>query len=393
MKEDIDRFWRVSEQLDEASRQECLVEWSESSTRDLEAQEAAFRLAVAVGRCRLFGIEPAEESLRGELLWSMGDAALRAASRAAGRLWRELQLIEDMLLDCDTAPERHTLATGILEDRLDLEGARLAFHASQEEGIRAAGAAPPLWHQRLELYAAQLSDLDATIRSNQESLSAVAETYWPANVATCLASEIWLPRPWWLTSECTRLYQENRALIAELHRAGESLAVYLYLEECLWSRLDDRRMENDCDPSVELAGGEEPDASAQAHELAMAADAGAALERVPVRTAAARFVQRDQREDARLELLINTDWVSVNPRRLPPQLAAVVQFTCRCPGRFGGLTDSPTTWRMRLGPIVKDLELRRSGGFLLGSAKVSALELGHLPRMVVGQRVALRRVG
>jgi hypothetical protein len=177
---------------------------------DLSGAQAAYRLAVALGRCRLFGVEPGAD-LDGTL---PAELALPAAATLAGQL--EVLTEEARQLgprwDCAVDPiEADGLCVDLLDARMEawaalsaIDEANRACRDAGEPGEVPLAQALDHVHDRLEAF-------DSVLAEQVDILATVADTRLLDNWRGLLGAEHRRRLPWWLDG---RLEQAARAAMA-----------------------------------------------------------------------------------------------------------------------------------------------------------------------------------
>jgi hypothetical protein len=198
-------------------------------------------LAVALGRCRLFGVEPGDDldgtlkvtqarTAASELARELADCAARG--KVLGEKW-------DRTSDPDEALE---LVCSLLEDRLDAWAALVALDEAYEAGL--ADGAPGLEDlvSDLERVMDALDRFDESLEGHLALLSLATATPLLDNWRAWLAPEFAEERPWWLDG---RLEEAARKVEAVASAASPTPAQLVRLREqtgAAWEWLPELRM-------------------------------------------------------------------------------------------------------------------------------------------------------
>ena len=157
-------------------------------------QNAVFWVAIALGNCRLHGVDP--EEYDGLLTISMAAAAIRAANRL-------LKDYERKLIDCsinfDELDEDATIcACQVIADRMDLWAADIAITETWELAIDEE----ELGHRELDdlvvLFSENVLQIDEALEKCSALLYTAASTNLLSNWRQLLAPKYKSVLPWWL---------------------------------------------------------------------------------------------------------------------------------------------------------------------------------------------------
>lgn len=177
-------------------------------------EEAAYRLALARGRCRLFGVEA---DLGAPLTVVEATAALRESVR-----WLTLELKTAKELgprwdNCVDPVEAEELVAGLLEQRMDAWAVGLAINEvfyAEEFPLRELTDA-------IDAEQSAIDAFDTALEEHLDILSTLAGTRLLDNWRARLASEYRESLPWWLDGcleeEARRI---RREALATMPRAG-----------------------------------------------------------------------------------------------------------------------------------------------------------------------------
>jgi hypothetical protein len=198
-------------------------------------------LAVALGRCRLFGVEPGDDldgtlkvtqarTAASELARELADCAARG--KELGETW-------DRTSDPDEALE---LVCSLLEDRLDAWAALVALDEAYEAGL--ADGVPGLEDLAADLERVMdaLDSFDEALEGQLALLSLATATPLLDNWRAWLAPEFAEEQPWWLHG---RLEEAARKVEAVASAASPTPAQLVRLREqtsAAWDWLPELRM-------------------------------------------------------------------------------------------------------------------------------------------------------
>ena len=214
-----DQFWGLTRELDRSMRSNALHDWSLESVFRTEAQVAAFRLVVAIGKCLIFGVSTTD-SLDGTINLSIADAAVRRATEEAAMLEIAIQEMESDLESADSDLELHFTALTPLEWRVNLYAFCIAIEEARTIAKLHGQNEPALFSSRVEFLKLQLVDIDELIQEEGDLFTPALETFWLTNLDRDLADNAWRPRPWWLSDEMNQRHRQIRALTIAIEQAG-----------------------------------------------------------------------------------------------------------------------------------------------------------------------------
>jgi hypothetical protein len=211
------------EALREALNRPELDEFDRPGPLTATARQAAYQLAVALGRCRLFGVQPNEE-LEKPL---PANRALQAALELHGYLkaWTEhAHQLGRRWDESEVATVAEDLCLNLLEHRLEawavylvIDDAYQACLESADPGREALGAAVVS-----VLDAAQAFDME--LHAQRELLSVAAETMLLDTWRGLLAPLYREALPWWLDDTLEKVHRRLEVVaLASQPRAGDVL--------------------------------------------------------------------------------------------------------------------------------------------------------------------------
>jgi len=334
--EDIDQFWGLTEELRDA-----MVQW-----RNAPGGSTALYAGLCLGQCRLFEVPQslliiddfAKESVFADLLY----AAWREVRRMTNLINTECDDEEGLLQASGGGVEARTLALDVLQSRLLFEGLTLIFaELDRSQHLFADSAIAQSFRQRLVVYRQLLETLDETIDANPEQMSLVAESSWPHNLRMTLPTQSWQPRPWWLTNYANRLLEDHRKLVQDL--SDPQIAGLLIAEP------------------VSSSVARAPDVVAEPNEsaeFALAADNNIAASLFQL----AEFQGNAPEWNLLSTLHLSADYRNTEFQSIPTTTNCVGKISIISNSAFGETEDASQLWRLRWGPIIVDVDLKRLTG-------------------------------
>ncbi|MCL6502310.1 MAG: hypothetical protein K6T86_06455 [Pirellulales bacterium] len=211
--------------LAEALAAPALSQWEGSTPPSAEVPLAAYQVAVALGRCRLFGVDPGE--LDGTL---PPDMALAAACQLACYLseWTHVDVptLPQRWEDAADPAEAEEMCLELLEARMEAWAAFVAIDEAYAATL-VAGDAPPhpetaarLAHE-LDGLPARLDAFDHALAEQIPLLATAADTQLLNNWRALLAPPYRELLPWWLDGTLERAAQQAyQQMLAELPRSS-----------------------------------------------------------------------------------------------------------------------------------------------------------------------------
>jgi hypothetical protein len=162
-----------------------------------EARAAALRLAVAIGRCRLFGVDAGEQD---------GSLPTNAATAAAAELaialeqWRDDALSHPKRFDEAAPLEAEDLCADLLEQRMAAWAAFVAIEESYDDALDASDPNLEALHDAMEEALNRLEKFDGLLTQEEflSLLSVTAGSRLLDNWRGMLAPSYRDPPPWWL---------------------------------------------------------------------------------------------------------------------------------------------------------------------------------------------------
>lgn len=174
-----------------------LAEFDQPGPISARGRHAAYELAAALGRCRLFGVAPGDD-LDGTLTTPL--------ALAAARVLRDL--LESGITDArelgerwDAAAEAHAaedLCLNLLESRMECWAAYLAIDEAYAECMEAQDTDLGGFTGILDSLLAAIETFDQELQRQSGLLSVAAETELLQNWRNLLAAPYREPLPWWL---------------------------------------------------------------------------------------------------------------------------------------------------------------------------------------------------
>jgi len=219
------------DQLKEALADPALNEF-QTGTPSPEAKQAAANVAVALGYCRVFGLDVGEDD--GTLPALEAIAAIEALEERVAEL---AEAVETLAQRWDDAPvgEEDAICADVLEQRMDLW---VAMAAVGEAACEAFVDADPLWeilHDKLHGLAEKIEAVDCQIQQKEtlELLSTLVGTELLSNWRQLLVEPYRSFAPYWLDGtlekideELQKRFEQNSAWLSKLppRRAGTAAA-------------------------------------------------------------------------------------------------------------------------------------------------------------------------
>lgn len=185
------------EQLRDALADPLLDEFDGQSPSD-EAKQAAARLAVALGYCRLFGIDPGEDD--GTLPVPEARGAIESLLQQIHELREQVRTLPERWDDAADGFEAESMCADILEQRMDLWAAMVALGEASLSALIDEDPGAEELSEGLERLMNAIFDLDDEIKQQEVLLllSTLTETEllenWRRNLVEPYASIL----PYWL---------------------------------------------------------------------------------------------------------------------------------------------------------------------------------------------------
>jgi SNF2 family DNA or RNA helicase len=178
----------------------------EASVADEQADWAAYGVAVALGQCRLFGVELADDD--GSLSPSMGLAAARKWRAYLGEWVSAADEIPRLWLKAGGTLEVLELALEPLEQRMESWAAFVAIDEAYEEAQESAWPRRREFGELLDACLAGLDRFDEALHRHVEYLAVASRTALLGNWRKMLADEYRAAPPWWLDGTLERLDEQ-----------------------------------------------------------------------------------------------------------------------------------------------------------------------------------------
>jgi hypothetical protein len=172
------------------------LEQSGAGAFDAEVDEAAFRLALALGEAQLFGVALGEDD--GIL---PAATAIAAARGLVAVIEQGLGLVESLGQSWDearTGSEAEDLAAGLLEMRMKVWAAYEAVAEAEREAVADQDSQVADLSDRLDAAAGRIIELDEALQAELGILSTIADLPLLENWRRMLAAPHRDPMPWWL---------------------------------------------------------------------------------------------------------------------------------------------------------------------------------------------------
>lgn len=182
------------------------------SVPDEAAEDAAARLAVALGYCTVFGIDPGEDA--GVLPTREAIGAAESLTRSARRLASDLELFPSRWDATPLGIEADTLCADILGRRMELWVAPIALTDAALEAMCSDDPQAGLLNDRMEALERAIDDVDDKMRQEEplSILSTLVGTELIHNWRQLLVEPYASMPPYWLDGtleEIDRAYQQS----------------------------------------------------------------------------------------------------------------------------------------------------------------------------------------
>jgi hypothetical protein len=185
------------------------------------ALESAYQLALALGRCRIFGTNPGPD-LDGTIPASLALAAARELLVLLEGWKEEANSLEQSWLACKDSFQTENLCMEILADRMDAWAAFIAIDESCSRKCEGNDAASEQFSEVIDTLTDSLEAFDDALAKHEDLLSCVTETPLLENWRQELSTPYRETLPWWLDGrlEDTARCSQEEALSS---MPGESL--------------------------------------------------------------------------------------------------------------------------------------------------------------------------
>jgi hypothetical protein len=173
-----------------------------------QALQAAFRLAVDLGWCRLFDLDAGD--LDGSLPAPWALAAARAESDLLTHWQEDALALPRRWAECDDPAEAEELCTDLLERRMESWAAYVVIDEAHADCLEEDGDRAGLFARAVSVLLDRLEAFDRALRAESELLSVAVGTsrleFWRGR----LAPEFHEPLPWWLDERFRVAADETR---------------------------------------------------------------------------------------------------------------------------------------------------------------------------------------
>lgn len=180
----------------------------DSDVTDEPARRAAYQLAVALGHCRLFGVDLGEAD--GTLPVSVATAATLQWSAYLGDWILQAERLAQAWVDADEEVEALDASNDLLTARMESWAVFLATDEAYQDALENKAAAHPRLRDALRAALDTLARFDETLQQNTVYLAPVAGTELLENWRRLLAAEYRVRLPWWLAGDLERLFDPIR---------------------------------------------------------------------------------------------------------------------------------------------------------------------------------------
>lgn len=187
-----------------------IAEQNHGEFKSLEQRQAALRLAAALGRTRLWGVDCG--SMDGDLPQAAALAAAQRLSPLADELRDAAEKLEERWAATDEELEGTDMAVDLLEGALDLWAAHIAIHDAIAtrwlgDGVGLEHLAPV--RLAIDAYLLKWEDLDQALHQCADTLSVVCDTHLLSNWRSALVEPWRELAPWWLSGGLEALAERN----------------------------------------------------------------------------------------------------------------------------------------------------------------------------------------
>jgi hypothetical protein len=160
------------------------------------ARRAAYRLAVALGHCRLYGIDLGDQD--GTLLVAVGVAAARQLADYVHVWKKDAHQLPRRWEQAAEPQEAADYVVDLLTARMEAWAAFLAIDEAYQECLESAATQEAAFAAALDAVLAALGPLDEALRQHLHLLALAADTRLLENWRGLLAEEYRASLPWWL---------------------------------------------------------------------------------------------------------------------------------------------------------------------------------------------------
>jgi hypothetical protein len=178
----------------------------------VDRQDAATWVAIALGNCRLFGIDTQE--LDGILPIETAVDACESVRRLTGEFKSRVDKLTDDFEELDD--DATLVACQILTDRMDLWAADVAIVEAWEVAVVESEAGYLELDSNVTLLTECIAELDKSLKNCEGVLFTAASTNLLSNWRGLLCEDFRAEYPWWLDGSIEREYASREALANKL---------------------------------------------------------------------------------------------------------------------------------------------------------------------------------
>lgn len=182
---------------------------------EADRQDAASWVAIALGNCRLFGIDTQE--LDGTFPGEKAVDACKSVIRLTGEFKSRVNKLTDEFEELDD--DSTLVACQILTDRMDLWAADVAITEAWEAAIANKEPGYLELDRNVILLTECIADLDKSLENCEGVLFTAASTNLLSNWRGLLCEDFRAAYPWWLDGSIEREYAAREALADKLFPA------------------------------------------------------------------------------------------------------------------------------------------------------------------------------
>lgn len=227
----------LRDQLREALAQPALAsfagEGGGAAPPPAEARQAAYELAVALGSCRLFGIELGAE-VEGDLPTAVALAAADELIAVAEQGVRDAQGLGEEVDAAEEAVEAESACCDLLETAMETWAAYLAIDDAYQYDLEEVAADLAGFTDRIGACLDALDRFDAALQERADLLTLAAGTELLRNWRVLLAEEYGAAPPWWLDGTLEELAGEVERLVTPRPRTPPGREIVTVAPEWEW---------------------------------------------------------------------------------------------------------------------------------------------------------------